>query len=54
MEWFGQNSQAPDADVLVGLSFDDARMAAAVIPGIEVIRELGLSAPIPLTIVTTG
>jgi hypothetical protein len=27
----------------VGLSIDDARMAAATIPGIEVIRELGLS-----------
>lgn len=41
LNWIGQNWEAPDTDILVGLSIDDARRVAATITGIEIIRELG-------------
>jgi hypothetical protein len=41
VDWIGQTYEAPDTDVLVGLSIDDARRVGAAITGIDVIRELG-------------
>jgi hypothetical protein len=41
VEWIGRNAEAPDTDVLVGLSIDGAREAAETIPGIEMVREVG-------------
>ena len=43
MDWIGKNAEATDTDGLVGLSIEDVRRAAATIPRIEIMRELGMT-----------
>jgi hypothetical protein len=44
VDWLGKNVEAPDTDGLVGLSIEEVRRAAATIPRIEIIREIGMTA----------
>jgi hypothetical protein len=43
VDWIGKRNERPDTDGLVGLPIEDVRKAAASIPRIEIIRELGMT-----------
>jgi hypothetical protein len=43
VDCFGKTAEAPDTDGLAGLSIADGHKAAATIPRIEIIRELGMT-----------
>jgi hypothetical protein len=43
VDWIGKGDERPDTDGLVGLPIEDVRKAAATIPRIEIIRELGMN-----------
>ena len=40
MEWLGEQYEAPDTAVLVGLPIEDALRMGATIDGIEVVEEM--------------
>jgi hypothetical protein len=43
VDWIGKRNEGPDTEGLVGLPIEDVRKAAATIPRIEIIREIGMT-----------